>query len=514
MSEAVPPLAAPGPLVDSDNPWPGLAPFRERDQAYFRGREPEIEELRRVVRSQRLTVLFGASGLGKTSLLRAGLFPALRGRDELPVYIRFDFGDTPHPLSEQIFAELTREAAAHRVDAPVREPNEGLWSYLHRREAAYFSERNRLLVPVLVFDQFEEIFTRGLDLPAWKPHVEVFLDELGDLVQGRAPAALKAEIEQEVEKAGRYDFVHHRYRVILSLREDYLALIEGLRERMPAIAAGRYRLLPMNGEQGFRVADQTNGRLVPSDVAHKIVRFAAGRDLDETTPPLAELKVDPSLLGLFCRELNELRKAARLPAITEDLVRRNRGNILESFYEGCMSAVHPELRRFVEDELVTVRGHRDSRAAEDALLRPGVTPEDLSKLVNARLLRIEDRGGTRRIELTHDVLTGVVRAARDRRHAEERIAGGTRRRARAPGGGKAERRARAPRARGGARTSGSPACERGGALLPALAVAGRGARGCVGCGARGSRLSPSRVAARRPRGAARRTAGRAGVRSL
>src|SRR5262249_37486848 len=76
--------------VDADNPSPGLAAFREEDRAFFHGRDSETEGLFRCVLRERLTVLFGLAGLGKTSLLHAGLFPRLRERNVLPVSIRLD----------------------------------------------------------------------------------------------------------------------------------------------------------------------------------------------------------------------------------------------------------------------------------------------------------------------------------------------------------------------------------------------------------------------------------------
>ena len=64
-------------LADSQHPWIGLASFTEGDREFFAGRGEEIDELFRLVRREVLTLLYGVSGLGKTSLLQAGLFPAL-----------------------------------------------------------------------------------------------------------------------------------------------------------------------------------------------------------------------------------------------------------------------------------------------------------------------------------------------------------------------------------------------------------------------------------------------------
>ena len=78
------------PAVDARNPWLGLASFTEETRAYFYGREEEVAELARRVQRKLLTVLFGQSGLGKTSILRAGLVPKLRAQGYCPVYVRID----------------------------------------------------------------------------------------------------------------------------------------------------------------------------------------------------------------------------------------------------------------------------------------------------------------------------------------------------------------------------------------------------------------------------------------
>ncbi len=66
--------------LDKDNPWPGLESFEEDAHAFFFGRDREIKLLRDHVLDSQVTVLYGRSGLGKTSLLQAGLFPSLRER--------------------------------------------------------------------------------------------------------------------------------------------------------------------------------------------------------------------------------------------------------------------------------------------------------------------------------------------------------------------------------------------------------------------------------------------------
>ena len=80
------------------------------------------------------------------------------------------------------------------------------------------------------------------------------------------------------------------------------------------------------------------------------------------------------------------------------------------------------MRRVIEDELLTESGYRESLAEErvvKAFAAAGAAPDALAKLVDRRLLRIEERLDVRRVELTHDVLCSVVRASRDLRHERE-----------------------------------------------------------------------------------------------
>src|ERR1700760_3937913 len=96
--------------VNQANPWLGLASFTEDTRTYFYGREEEVAELARRVQRRLLTVLFGQSGLGKTSILRAGLVPRLREQGYCPVYVRIAYdADAPAP-AEQIKEAIRRSA--------------------------------------------------------------------------------------------------------------------------------------------------------------------------------------------------------------------------------------------------------------------------------------------------------------------------------------------------------------------------------------------------------------------
>ncbi len=315
---------------------------------------------------------------------------------------------------------LNAAFAAAKADAPAFSDDETLWEYFHRKDVDIWSAKNRLLTPVLAFDQFEEIFTLGRADETCRERSRAFLDELACLVENRPPAAVKAKLDAGTLDPARFNFEKPSCQVILSLREDFLPDLEGLKQEMPALIHNRLRLKKLSGTQALEVVARPAPHLLAEGVAERIVEFVAGAR-GGSAERLAELDVEPPLLSVICRELNDRRRALGQEQITADLVSGNRREILTDFYERSVADLPEAMRRFIEDHLLTKSGFRDNLALETALDFPGVTRPLLDLLVARRLLRIEDRLGVQRVELTHDVLADVIRASRDSRHEREAL---------------------------------------------------------------------------------------------
>lgn len=392
-------------VVDTDNPWPGLLSFEESNEDFFRGRDLEKRDLLRMVLRERAAVLYGVSGLGKTSLVQAGLFPLARREAMLPITIRFDFLPGAPDLVQQIKTAIL--APRKGFEVPRARTGESLWEYFHRQGNEFWGDR--LVMPLLVFDQFEELFTTGAG-------IEPVLEQLADLAAGSPPEDLRRRMDANPELTRDFQFEHHHYRMLFSIREDYFASMEPLFRKVRGLELHRFQLLPMNGVAAREVVDQAP-QLVDSGVAEKIVRVVAAA---ETSPyPPETWSVEPALLSLLCRELNERRKREGLARITEELLVGNRDGIFSDFYENSMLQLAPPIREFVEEKLLTDSGQRNSEPI-DNLPRYGLTEESLKPLVVGRLIHIGQWGTSRRVEISHDRLTGVVRISRDRRR--ERVA--------------------------------------------------------------------------------------------
>jgi hypothetical protein len=402
--------------LSDENPWPGLLPFGEEDGKYFRGRDFEADMLYRKVQRERLTVLFAPSGLGKSSLLKAGLFPILRRESVLPVYVRLDFSPEKPDLTGQVKNTIAREAERSGVDAPTPQSKETLWEYFHRRDANFWSERHQIVMPLLVFDQFEEIFTLGARDRSRSQATSTFLLELSDLVEARPPLQVRTRLEletpgKEPSEAKRFNFERHRYKVLITLREDFLPDLDGLADKMGSVAHNRFRLGRLNGVAALQAVNQSPSIIEP-EVAERVVRFVAAA---EPHAALVDVEVEPALLSVVCGELNSQRLERREPRITERALEGSQNQILRDFYERSIADFSEAVCTFVEEKLLTRRGFRNVVVYEEATGAPGVTEDDVEELVRRRLVHVEERGRRRLLELSHDLLTGVVTASRDER---------------------------------------------------------------------------------------------------
>ncbi len=422
MSDAVPtPLFNPALVVDADHPWLGLSSFTEATQRFFFGRDAEISEIYVRVREQPLTVLYGQSGLGKSSLLGAGLIPKLRVENFRPVLIRLRYEASAPPLVAQVFETL----AAHGLGAPDLAPPATLWEWLHHLAHRPADLESR--PPVLVFDQFEEIFTLG-QRSERLAEVREFFTQIADVTENRAPAELRQRFQADRKLVRDYDLAASPFRLVLTLREDFLSHLEQWKKLLPSLMRNRMALDLLSGPQALEAVvkpGHLEGRhLVDDEVGARIIRFVAKRAADT---PLAEIAAVPPLLSLVCDELNRLRLRDGLSAITGQLVETQSADILQTFYEQGFENHPAALRHFVEDRMITEGGHRSPVAMEDAiavLTRAGVPDSagELDHLVKRRLISPEERGGLIWLEITHDVLAPLVVKSRDERLEHERVA--------------------------------------------------------------------------------------------
>lgn len=423
------------PHIDEQNPWPWLDPFTESASGFFHGRDADVQALLRSVLATPVCVLFGKSGLGKTSVLLAGLFPLLRARALLPVPLRrFEHGEGGAGLSAQLLRVLNdavAQASLHWAEPPAEEAAAGdevatLWERLHDRKQQLLDDQGRRWTPVFVLDQFEEIFTLQLEEGR---RLQAF-QQLGDLLENRVPPAVAARLDRHEDLIDRIDLDSQPYRFLVSLREDFLPELEAWADLIPRLGPNRYRLLPMSREQAFDAVQKTGGALVDADSAQRVVEFL-GRQASQAGAMRAvreERRIEPALLSLVCASLNADRLARQPPGAQIDVgdLETRGAQILDRFYDGAFAELPEDLRApagdWVQENLITEGGARRPYplAAVDATLLPA-----LRHLVDRRLMRIENTEQGDQVELVHDRLAAValqrLQASQQRAEEAERL---------------------------------------------------------------------------------------------
>jgi len=189
-------------------PYKYFAYFEEKDRDIFFGRRREIETLLADIVTMRLVVLFARSGTGKSSLINAGVRPRLRDRDYRTLIARV--GNDP---------VTSVEKAAADEELKVPPSTRSLAALL----TGIVEREKRPLV--LFLDQFEEFFLNDITDETRR----AFVADVGRLYRTKDGG------------------VH----LVFSMREDYLAELDALRDEIPAIfeKESQLRLRLLSDEQ-------------------------------------------------------------------------------------------------------------------------------------------------------------------------------------------------------------------------------------------------------------------------
>ena len=415
------PLDAPEPesKLDAQHPWPGLEGYEEGDQPFFRGRSEEIEDLYRLIRRERLTLLVGKPGTGKSSLIRAGVFPKQRAEEALPVYVRLDCSEDAPALGTQVKHAVYEAARAWGLEAPAPTDNQSLWEYLHLHDGEFWSRHHRIIMPFIVFDQFEELFTLGLaqhDSPR-PADVRAFFSELSDLAEERVPVA----VLEDPARMDRHNLNRHHYKLLVCIREEYVAELDRMRDQLPpALFQNQMRLTEMTAERAKQVVLETGAEVGADALADEIVERASKGTSElkrDTEVGHSKSCVSPALLSVLCTTLNQKRLDDGAPRITQAYLDDLGPSILKALYEKQLESL-PEVpgERPWDSPRTRARKVNDRIAQEfvDGDVRVSI-PESRARTVfgdaaleKLLLDKVLDRNPHGRIELIHDVLAPEV----------------------------------------------------------------------------------------------------------
>lgn len=420
-----------------DNPWLGLESYQENQIIY--GRNKEISELSQCVLNNNETVLYGKSGIGKSSIVNAGILPVARANGYIPVIVRLDHSNM-HSYIKQINDQICKYATICNCSIDKNIDEQLLWEYFHTHEFKRTADAESKLKLLIVFDQFEEIFTLQ-DNATTKSQ---FFKEIGDVLNDVMPKSLTndsnsgiskitsqktkktaqvtgftsmtdlfSSIAEQVKNEGIHYIEDNDIHFVFTLREDFLSEFEYFTTRIPSLKQHRYGLRPLNEEQAAEIIMKPRPELVDEDVARLIIETITNR-IDFSLEDEPEIDVDAAVLSLFLSQIYDKRETEH-DAITIDLIKTFGKDIIKDFYEESIEGLSPEQIDFLEEELLTGENRRDSLSKSD-FKAGGFTNAEIKRLVEEKkLLRQFHYEGDLRIEFIHDVLCNVVKERKEQR---------------------------------------------------------------------------------------------------
>ena len=376
-------------------PYVGPRPFEAKDQDLFFGREREANELKSLIIAHGIVLVYAQSGAGKTSLVNARLIPLLTSRKLAVFPVARVRGLIPNDIGREEIRNLYTFNTLLSWVEPGIDPRElaqaSLAEFLSTRPRAAGEEAQ-----VVIFDQFEELFSFYPE--RWKDREE-FVRQLCE--------ALEADT---------------RLRVLLVIREDYLAQLDSYAPVLPEKLRIRYHLECMRGEAALQAVTgplANTGRVFADGVAEKLVddlltvRVETGPDAVQAVP--GEF-VESVQLQVVCQNFwRHLPPEATV--VTKDHL-QGFGDVnqaLARFYEECIQAtvassgaIEGDLREWFGSTLITPAETRGTvfRGKESTGAISNFAVEVLEDL---HIIRGEWRAGARWYELTHDRLIEPIR---------------------------------------------------------------------------------------------------------
>ena len=387
------------PPPDPHRPYAGLRPYDESLRDYFFGRERDSNIIISNLFTERLTVAYGPSGVGKSSLLLAGVAPKLRERNKTAVVVFRDWKD-PHFLADLKARCLESVSNAAETEAPV--------SPALAFDELLIQARLHLRGPIFILlDQFDEYL---LDRPA-PPRDDPFETELARAINSDSPCA----------------------RFLISIREDWLSKLDRFRMRIPNLLGATIRIGHLDPEaaerairQPLEVHNAKHPESAPIHIENALVRVVldqvrSGRVVLESSGAGhaegidAETRIEAPFLQLVMTRLWDEERISGSNTLRLNTLQRLGGAsaIVRAHLDDVMNGLSESQRAMCAAMfryLVTPTGVKIAQATGD-LVRYAQRPETevmtmLEALAGRRILNRLEK--PERYEVFHDVLAAPV----------------------------------------------------------------------------------------------------------
>ncbi len=338
------------------NPFKGPESYSVQDQASFHGRENDVLKLYNLISGNTLTLLYSQSGYGKSSVIQAGLINTLsQSYNFLPIvytlpapdcqfstYLENDIIGALDKAIDQLVAKsgITKRVEdvnatgddngytntytfSKNIEPCFDKRQKSLFEFLYSTSLTCNISRSVIkdgitrdemtsfpIIPVIIFDQFEELFTtRFSDIEFYNQ----ITNELKYVIEDEIPSVTIADYKSKknandgttnhsldyyLEMQNALTSSRKNFRFLFSFREEYLTKFESLKNKIPSILNGhnRFCLEPFNKVDAAKVIKKISPEIsnVP-EFAELIVDKLANIPDNK-----GNVEVEPFVLSLFC----------------------------------------------------------------------------------------------------------------------------------------------------------------------------------------------------------------------
>lgn len=397
-------------------PYVGPRSFRKEQRAFFFGRDEEADELVSIITAHSAVLLYSQSGAGKTSLLNAKLIPKLEEQEDFQVLppMRVQ-GHLPANLkigrNTNIFV-LNALMSCGNFD--VTRSNMG--TTFHEFIAQCGQHTNEYGEPsptVMVFDQFEELFT---SYPGRWADREDFFRQVGEALEGNPKKGLRG---------------NPLLRVIFCMREDYIAELDPYLPLLPEKLRTRFRLEHLREKKALtaitKPLEKTNRSYAPGVAEQLVKNLLRIPNQSMTGTQTMGLYVEPVQLQVVCQSLWDALTPEETVITAKHL--ETYGDVsqaLSNFYQRSIRSVAKDtgvkeetLRRWFADTLITPERTRApvNRGKDNT---GGMPNAAVDKLEAMRLIKGEWKGtNVRWYELAHDRFIEPIRRSNEKWQANQ-----------------------------------------------------------------------------------------------
>ncbi len=409
--------------------YKGVKPYLEEDKHLFYGRNLEIEQVFKLIYLEKFVVIYSKPGVGKTSIINAGLIPCIKQKNNSLIY-SISFKNYVESSFENpvklIIKELVKEKFENNyLDKIIDDDNDSIWIKLKKIQA----QNKDIQQIIFFFDQFENLFSFPQNL------IDEFKEQLSTALYSQIPEEYKDTVQQKV--LNNTDFLTNdgfkllykplNIKIVIGIRTDKLSFLNKLNDTVPGILQNCYEL-PSLSEEAAKEAITKPAEFEPkyitqNDFATK--KFTYGENLvSEIISSLTnnnQKQIETFQLQIICENIERIVHDKKLDIVDREHIEDVK-SLFKNYYENLINEIESEEQRkhakiLIEDELILEEEERRLAVYEGVIINKfKIHKSTLDTLVQNQLLKFEINNKNEKFyEISHDALVTPILKSKSKR---------------------------------------------------------------------------------------------------